>query len=642
MPLELDNMEPEMDQNPEMSPEAGEVIGLEPGETDHEGAMAKADLLKLASYASKLGQTIQDDDQLESWVQAKITKAADYIASVYHYLEYEMKFSDYGKALDDSDVLSESQKRVLKFRLNEAKEKMKDLKKAQAEKVKVKKVEEATLIGKEKPCEECNGTGRVYEEPTPVPAHVKKMAGDYNRKAMAFHAASKRLDKNQNGIPDNEESVEEEFTDKSKVGDTFKTRTGTATKTSTGVMHKNTSYADDGEAEQKSGKGVKSHAKSQSASEKKEKAPAQKMSPKSAKTWGMKDNEKFDNRDKEVDEMFGQGVYEAKAKKDYDGDGKVESDKDEVWGSRAKAAAKAGKPFKETAEKTSERDIEMKKQGGGTVKVKATQYKGHQSKAADKASKDKDLDEAKAHAKDCDCNECMMQEGDFKNLEKKLSHQKGVTNPAGLAAKIGRDKYGKAGMEKKAAAGRKKADESFKHNVRFVNESIEFLLAEDEEGKAKAITAAGDIVNDYTSWMQRVGQYQTKSMIELADAIRADFGAAEAEAFKNAVAPALSQTLEVLTQQREAVSNAVAVLAGEATPEEPMGMDPSADVGIAPEPGLDATAPDDMNPEPGADLGDEFGASDAGSSNREMRESKQETRARKLAESHSLIAKLAK
>jgi hypothetical protein len=351
-----------------------------------------------------------------------------------------------------------------------------------------------------------------------------------------------------------------------------------------------------------------------------------------------------DGNKKEPMKKAAKDVAEAKkSKKDYDGDGKVESPKDEVWGSRAKAAAKAGKPFKETAEKTSERDIEMKKQGGGTVKVKATQYKGHQSKAADKASKDKDLDEAKAHAKDCDCNECMsVYEGDFKNLEKKLSHQKGVTNPAGLAAKIGRDKYGKAGMEKKAAAGRKKADESFKHNVRFVNESIEFLLAEDEEGKAKAITAAGDIVNDYTSWMQRVGQYQTKSMIELADAIRADFGAAEAEAFKNAVAPALSQTLEVLTQQREAVSNAVAVLAGEATPEEPMGMNPSADVGIAPEPGLDATAPDDMNPEPGADLGDEFGASDAGSSNREMRESKQEARARKLAESHSLIAKLAK
>jgi hypothetical protein len=41
-----------------------------------------------------------------------------------------------------------------------------------------------------------------------------------------------------------------------------------------------------------------------------------------------------------------------KAKKDYDGDGKVETPKDEVWGSRAKAAAKAGKPFKEAEERT--------------------------------------------------------------------------------------------------------------------------------------------------------------------------------------------------------------------------------------------------------------------------------------------------
>jgi len=93
--------------------------------------------------------------------------------------------------------------------------------------------------------------------------------------------------------------------DEMKVGDTKKTRTGELTKTSTGVVHKNTSYHDDGDeiaSNAKSGKGVKSHAKAQSAAEKKEKAPAQKFSPKSAKTWGMKDNEKFDNRDKEVDE----------------------------------------------------------------------------------------------------------------------------------------------------------------------------------------------------------------------------------------------------------------------------------------------------------------------------------------------------
>jgi hypothetical protein len=62
------------------------------------------------------------------------------------------------------------------------------------------------------------------------------------------------------------------------------------------------------------------------------------------------------------------------------------------------------------------------------------------------------------------------------------------------------------------------------------------------------------------------------------------------------------------------------------------------------EPGMDMSAPDEMNPEP---AGDEFGASDAAAggsttSGREMRENAQQRRARKLAESHSIMAKLAK
>jgi len=117
---------------------------------------------------------------------------------------------------------------------------------------------------------------------------------------------------NNNGIPDDEE-VEEGFDEKSKQGDSFKTKTGVATKTDKGVKHTNTSYKDDGEAEEKSGKGVKSHAKAQSAAEKKEKAPAQKFSPKKDKTWGMKDSEKFDNRDK-VDEAKAKCCCEDKGK----------------------------------------------------------------------------------------------------------------------------------------------------------------------------------------------------------------------------------------------------------------------------------------------------------------------------------------
>ena len=110
--------------------------------TDHEGAMAKADLYKLANYSYKLFKMLDGDQQLEGWVQAKITKAADYIASVYHYMEYEMKFSEYGEQLETADVYSESQRVELRNKLMEAKDKIKQLKQKQAEKMSKKDVKE--------------------------------------------------------------------------------------------------------------------------------------------------------------------------------------------------------------------------------------------------------------------------------------------------------------------------------------------------------------------------------------------------------------------------------------------------------------------------------------------------------------------
>jgi hypothetical protein len=135
----------------------------------------------------------------------------------------------------------------------------------------------------------------------------------------------------------------------------------------------------------------------------------------------------------------------------------------------------------------------------------------------------------------------------------------------------------------------------------FIAEGIANYIAEDEEGKAKSITAAADMVNDFTSWMQRVGNYQTKSMIELADNIRANFGMQEAETFKQTVGSALEGALNALTTAREEINNAVAVLAGEAPAAEPMGMEP--DVGDT---GMEVGGPDEMNMP-----GDEFAAADA-------------------------------
>lgn len=78
-----------------------EDVETEDEETDtSEVNMAKAELYKLAEYAPKLLDLIENYDELEGWVQAKITKASDYVSDVYHYLKYENE----NKPVDDMDV----------------------------------------------------------------------------------------------------------------------------------------------------------------------------------------------------------------------------------------------------------------------------------------------------------------------------------------------------------------------------------------------------------------------------------------------------------------------------------------------------------------------------------------------------------
>jgi len=48
--------------------------------------MAKGELEVLAKKAQELAAMMQDDTQLEAWVQSKITKAKDYISSVHDYM----------------------------------------------------------------------------------------------------------------------------------------------------------------------------------------------------------------------------------------------------------------------------------------------------------------------------------------------------------------------------------------------------------------------------------------------------------------------------------------------------------------------------------------------------------------------------
>ena len=68
-------------------------------EKDHEVQMARSDLYKAANYAisiHKMLKSVNEMQGIEGWVAAKITKAADYLGSVKHYME--------GDAMADADL----------------------------------------------------------------------------------------------------------------------------------------------------------------------------------------------------------------------------------------------------------------------------------------------------------------------------------------------------------------------------------------------------------------------------------------------------------------------------------------------------------------------------------------------------------
>lgn len=361
---------------PEMGANAG--VELPSGEVDREGAMAKADLYKLANYAHKLYEKIQEDDQLEAWVQAKITKAADYMASVYHYLEYEMKFSEYGHHLDNSDTLSESQKQVLKARLNEAKAIVKQLKLQQVE-----KLSEATKTdkpwkdssGKEHPGTAVKGdkyTGKEadkeakakkekdLDEATKTPSEwtdskgnkhpATKVKGDkYTGKEADKEAKEKKVDEatktpaewtdsKGNKHPatkvkgdkyTGKEADKESKAKKENDLDEAAPSAGMTAKEKSAVAKKAVAGKDIG----KPGKNFDKVAKSAGGGEKGKKVAAAAM-------W------------KNAKKKVAEAAAEKKAKKDYDGDGKVESGKDEHAGSVDKAikASKGKEAVNESVE----------------------------------------------------------------------------------------------------------------------------------------------------------------------------------------------------------------------------------------------------------------------------------------------------
>ena len=93
--------EPHMEEpmmEPMMTPEIGIGFDEEPcgcpdmmhNHDNEEGSMSRSQLMHMKNYAEELMQMISDHDDLPEWVESKITKASDYLGSVYHYLDYKI------------------------------------------------------------------------------------------------------------------------------------------------------------------------------------------------------------------------------------------------------------------------------------------------------------------------------------------------------------------------------------------------------------------------------------------------------------------------------------------------------------------------------------------------------------------------
>lgn len=75
---------------------------------DHEDTMAIADLKQLAEQAAELAQAIKPGDELEGWVQSKITKASDYIQAVYKYYHYNPETGNGEGCTSCGDTMNEA------------------------------------------------------------------------------------------------------------------------------------------------------------------------------------------------------------------------------------------------------------------------------------------------------------------------------------------------------------------------------------------------------------------------------------------------------------------------------------------------------------------------------------------------------
>ena len=212
-----------------------------------EGGMARADLYRAAKHSMKLFQMIQDGQQLEGWVQAKITKAADYLDSIYHYMEYQVKFGGGAQVSSVQDITGD-----METAAKVADEEAEEMEESMKYEDKLKALLESAV---KKAKKDYDGDGEVESgKDEYMGSRDKAIKKATNKKTTeSLKGGQKKLDVDKDGDIEADDladlragkknkETKEGFDAGAKTGSTFKTAKGTATKTATGLVHKREKY----------------------------------------------------------------------------------------------------------------------------------------------------------------------------------------------------------------------------------------------------------------------------------------------------------------------------------------------------------------------------------------------------------------
>ncbi len=100
-----------------------------------------------------------------------------------------------------------------------------------------------------------------------------------------------------------------------------------------------------------------------------------------------------------------------------------------------------------------------------------------------------------------------------------------------------------------------------------LNESVaSWILLEGEEQKAEIIMATKDMVDRVTGWLEDVAAMKAEQLLELLDSIRETSGSDVAQAYQEAVKPALESLYATLESSRQGLSGALSVVSGGEAP----------------------------------------------------------------------------